>query len=302
MAAVTRCSLRTHGSAAQPAGSSATPDTARITPDASGRPRTTARGPLAIFTIGRKNRPPSLRRRAMNRWKAAAAHLLLSILVIGGIAIGAVLLWYPDGLYRVSGLDRILQLMLFIDLAAGPLLTLIIYRKGKRGLTFDLAVIALCQFGFLAYGLHALAQSRPVFLLGQPDQFTLVLADEIAPAALGIAARPEWRKLSWSGPLLAATRMPSDPVGRSRAIEALFAGGAGIEHSPRWYMPYDELAQEIARNARPLGAGQSASSYARATGVPAEHLHWHPVASRNGRGRMLIDARDGRPLQVIRAN
>lgn len=239
----------------------------------------------------------------MNRWKAAAAHLLLSVLVIGGIAIAAVLAWYPDGLYRVSGLDRIMRLMLFIDLAAGPLLTLIIYQKGKRGLKFDLAVIALCQLGFLAYGLHVLAQSRPVFLLGQPDQFTLVLADEIAPGALREAARPEWRKLSWTGPQLVATRMPTDPMLRNSAIQALFSGGAGIEHSPRWYLEYKTLVQEIVGNSRPVAPDQSISEAdLRATGVPVEHLRWHPVTSRAGRARMLIDVRDGRPLRVIPSN
>ena len=64
---------------------------------------------------------------SMNRWKASGTHFCLSILVIGGIAATAFSLWYPHGLYRVAGLDRLLLVMLGIDLTAGPLLTLIIY-------------------------------------------------------------------------------------------------------------------------------------------------------------------------------
>ncbi|MGJ4728405.1 hypothetical protein [Luteimonas sp. SDU101] len=264
------------------------------------RLRTIAQGSLAIPTIGRKNRAFSIRRQAMTRWKAAAAHLLLSILVIGGIAIAALLVWYPDGLHRVSGLDGIMRLMLLVDLTAGPLLTLIVYRQGKPSLKFDLAVIALCQLAFLGYGLYVLGQSRPVFLLGQPDRFTLVLADEIAPEALREAPRPEWRKLSWTGPVLVATRVPTDPLLRSSAVQALFSGGAGIEHSPRWYLAYEDVAREIARSSRRIDSRHAIPARdIHATGVPAEHLRWHPVASRLGQGRMLIDARDGRPLRVV---
>lgn len=236
----------------------------------------------------------------MTRWKAAGSHFALSILVIGGIATTAFLLWYPHGLHKVSGLDRILLVMLGIDLTAGPLLTLILYRPGKYGLKFDLWVVAIAQLAFLAYGLHTLWDSRPVFLVGTPETFTVVFASEISPEDLELAPRPEWRRLSWAGPQLVATKMPEDPEERQYVIDEFMSGGAGIERSPKHYRSFAELSDEIIARSQPihtLAAPHDIGSLPE--GLPANELRWLPVVSRRGEGVMLIRAWDGTPLEVL---
>lgn len=198
--------------------------------------------------------------------------------MIGGIAAAAFLLWYPHGLYRVSGLDRILLVMLGIDLTAGPLLTLILYTPGKRGLKFDLAVVAILQLAFLGYGLNTLWQGRPVFLVGTPETFTVVFASEIDPGDLAQAPRQEWRHLSWTGPVLVGTSMPEDREQRRAIIDAFMAGGAGIERTPRHYRDFDTVAPLILANAG-----------------PARTL---PVVSRRGEGLMRVAPETALPLQV----
>lgn len=237
----------------------------------------------------------------MNRWKASGSHLLLSILVIGGIALSAFLLWYPHALYRVAGLDRILLVMLGIDLTAGPLLTLILYRKGKWGLKFDLTVIALCQLAFLGYGLHTLWAARPVFLVGTPDTFTLVFASEIDDDDLARASRPEWRQLSWTGPVLVGAHMPADPAQRRTVMEEFMAGGAGIERSPRHYVAFEAVAAELLRTgARPVTQDTGiAEEDLHATGLALPALRIVPIVSRRGEGRMLVRAEDAVPLRVV---
>lgn len=239
----------------------------------------------------------------MNRWKASGSHFLLSLLVIGSIATSAFLLWYPYALYRVAGLDRILLVMFAIDITAGPLLTLILYRPGKWGLKFDLTVVALCQMAFLAYGLHTLSASRPVFLVGTPETFTLVFANEIDDADLAQAPRPEWRRLSWTGPILVGTRMPEDPEQRREIIEEFMAGGAGIERSPKHYFDYKVVAPELLKtgatsipdaNLIPIGDLRSAK-------LAKEQLRVAPIASRRGEGHMLVNATTGWPLRVVQA-
>lgn len=236
----------------------------------------------------------------MNRWKASATHLALSIAVIGGIAVTAFLLWYPDGLHRVAGLDRLLLVMLGIDLTAGPLLTLIVYKPGKPSLRFDLSVIALAQIAFLAYGLHTLWQSRPVFLVGTPETFTVVFANEIDPDDLARAPRPQWRRLSWTGPQLVGTRMPDDPAERRRIMEAFMAGGAGIERSPQRYRPYAQLAPAVLAAAKPVsGDSGIREEDVAATGRPRAQLRWVPIVSKRGSGVVLLDARSGLPLRTV---
>ncbi len=236
----------------------------------------------------------------MNRWKAAGTHFALSILVIGGIAVTAFVLWYPMGLYKVAGLDRLLIVMLGIDLTAGPLLTLILYRQGKKGLKFDLAVVAIAQLAFLAYGLNTLRLSRPVFLVGTPEVFTLVFASEIDEADLALAPRPEWRTLSWTGPRLVGTRMPADPAARRAVIEEFMAGGAGIERAPKYYRDLSTVAADIVRSSKAVDSDPAVDAgVIGKTGRAAGQLRLVPIVSRRGEGVLLIDASTAEALHTV---
>ena len=234
----------------------------------------------------------------MSRWRAAAAHLVLSIVVIGGIALAAFLVWYPHAIYRIAGLDRILLVMLAIDLTAGPLLTLIIYRTGKWGLRFDLLAIALCQAAFLCYGLHTLWKGRPVFLVATPDSYTLVFAHEVGTAHLASEGQPGWNRLPWAGPALVGARMPDDPNQRREAMDAFMAGGPGIERSPRRYLPFEVVSPDLLRSAVELPPSIPKTEVQR-TGLDRDSLRTVPVMSRRGEGLMLIDATDARPLRAV---
>ena len=79
---------------------------------------------------------------------------LLAMLVVYGV-------WNPDPLYKATGITDIFLLMLAIDIILGPILTLIVYKKGKKTLKFDLCVIALLQMSALMFGLYKVYEGRP---------------------------------------------------------------------------------------------------------------------------------------------
>ncbi len=76
----------------------------------------------------------------MSRWKAAGIHLSISILI--GLVVGALLfgVWYPPPFFHAAGADMLVLLLVGVDVVLGPLLTLIVFKSGKRGLKFDLAL------------------------------------------------------------------------------------------------------------------------------------------------------------------
>lgn len=221
----------------------------------------------------------------MNRWKAFALHLLLSLVLISGIAATALLTWYPWGLYRISGLDRLLVVMLCIDIVAGPLLTLMIYKPGKPHLRLDLSVIALVQACFLAYGLHTLWQSRPVFLVASDVRFDLVLASDLDESQVAAAPRPEWRRLSWSGPRLVGVLPPEDSAERQRLLAILLETGRDLHQLPEQYLPFEQVRDRILANAKNQPGGDREPAL--------------PVMSRFGEARMLIDPATAMPLRVL---
>lgn len=222
----------------------------------------------------------------MNRWKAFALHLLLSLVVISGVAAAALLVWFPHGLYRISGLDRLMIVMLCIDVVAGPILTLLVYKKGKPSLRMDLAIVGLVQAAFLGYGLHTLWQSRPVFLVASDVRFNLVFASEIDPQELAKAPRPEWRRLSWTGPQLVGV-LPPDGAQRRKLVEILMTTGRDQDQLPERYVPFERVKPLMLASALPHGDGAGSSQRAI------------PIASRFGDAWMLVGAASGEPQKVV---
>lgn len=191
--------------------------------------------------------------------------------------MAGLLLWYPHGLYRLADFDRILLIMLGIDIVAGPLLTLIVYKQGKSSLKFDLATIGLLQTGFFLYGLHTLAGGRPVFLVATDMRFNLVFANEIDQAALKRAHKPEWKHLSWTGPVLVGAKPPSDPQARQDLLFSYFSTGIDIHQLPEYFVDYDEIAPALLGNAE-----------TGASGIPKV-----PIMSSHGIGLMSLDPATG---------
>lgn len=225
----------------------------------------------------------------MNRWKASGLHLALSILVVGGIALTALFTWFPHGLYRVANLDRLLIIMLGIDLTMGPLLTLLVYKPAKPSLKFDLTFIAVCQMAFLMYGLYTLWGGRPVFLVASDVRMTLVFANEISEGDLKAAPRPEWRRLSWTGPVRVGVETPHDPKEKQALLATFLERGVDVESLPRYYVDYSQITPRMLSESVPDADGPSRRG---------ESFRKVPLLSRYGEAWMRVDAETGAPIEV----
>jgi hypothetical protein len=228
------------------------------------------------------------------RWGAFAAHLGLSILLLGSIAATAFLLWFPAGLHLAAKLDKLLAVMLGVDIVAGPLLTLLLYRPGKRGLKLDLAVVALLQVAFLSYGLHTLWRSRPLFLVGSQQAFALVFANELpddAASKARAAGSPRFR--GSAGPWLVGVDLSSDAA-RDEFLFAYLAGDVGPLRDPALFVPYAGLREQVLAKARPLAPDVPAAGHPR-DAVKSVAL----MSARSRSTAMLLDARTGMPLQAV---
>ena len=100
-----------------------------------------------------------------NRWSAFAAHIAISVLIF--LVLGSVIyfFWYPGFLFESDGGTEGIKLIAGVDFLIGPFLTLCVYKLGKRGLRFDLTMIALLQTACLSYGMWTVWQTRPVALV-----------------------------------------------------------------------------------------------------------------------------------------
>ena len=244
--------------------------------------------------------------RNFNRWQAFGGHLSFSLLL--GLAVFALVrwVWYPDALFELGGAGKLMALVVGIDVVLGPLLTLIVFNPRKRSLIWDLAVILALQIGALGYGVWVMAQSRPVFLVAVVDRYELVAANEIHPDDLAKASRPEWRSLSWTGPIVVGAQASENPEERmAQAMDAM-QGGPDLPQLPKYFVPIEGLVGPLASRARALGEfdlvapGKVAELRAWLTrqGLKEDGVAVLPLKARLGMGAVLIDRRTARPLRT----
>jgi len=252
---------------------------------------------------------PGARLRAGNaplsRWKASGIHLLLSACIAGALVAVMLLVWYPWPLFEVAGGSGLVIILVGVDVVLGPLITLVIFKAGKKGLKFDLAVIACLQLAALAYGVHAVFVVRPVYMVYNVDRFNLVSAIDLDPADIAAAPREEFRRLPIDGPHYIAAPQPSDPKERQKILEFALAG-KDVHLFPQQYVPFGGAqAQEALRHARDIGVltGRDTSGaiakYLESKGRTKDSVKFLPLRARQMDAAVLLDAKTGDPLRIV---
>lgn len=248
-----------------------------------------------------------LKLREISRFKAASLHLIISAAIAAGVFGAMLALWYPQPYFRAMGGTELIALIVGVDVALGPLLTLIVFDTRKKSLPFDLACVALLQLAALSYGVFAMQSGRPVFTVFTGNQLAVVSAAEIEPEELAKGSREEFRRLSLTGPLLVAALPPSDPEERGKIA---FAGllGYGIQHLPRCYVPYADQKAEVLAAARTLDElppGEANSSAAKARGYlersgrKADSVRFLPTQTHQGKLLGVVDATSAELLDLL---
>ena len=202
------------------------------------------------------------------------------------------------------GGKNLLIILVSVDVCIGPLLTLVVFNPAKKELRRDLAIIATVQLVALLYGAWVTFGARPVFTVFAKDHFDVVAANEIDDADLA-QAPPEFRSLSLTGPRIVGTRMPTD-VNERNAVVFAAVGGKDLQHFPKYYVAYADMAAEVKNGAKPLNALLKAHPDAveaiRAASVeagrPESLLLYVPLRARLRAMTAVLDARDLRVVTI----
>lgn len=185
------------------------------------------------------------------RVNAFLIHLAASAL-IACVAMALVfLVWYPAPLATAIGVTPIFLLMLGIDVTLGPLLTLVVYKPGKKSLRMDLSIIVLLQVGALVYGLHTMAIARPAWIVFNADRFDVVQALEVE-AKYADRATPQFKNAPWTGPRWAASAAPASQEDSQALMFEALDGGADLPQRIDLYSPIEQSADAIRAKALPL--------------------------------------------------
>ncbi len=180
----------------------------------------------------------------MTRYKAAALHFTGSAFVLLLLFVWVRWVWYPGPLFFAASGVNLLGIITAVDVVLGPLIMLIIFDAKKKSLKFDIAIILICQIGFMLYGAMSIFEARPVYLTFAKNRFHLITANQLEATNLDKVKRPEFTKLPLFGPKIVVAAEPKDPKEQEQIILATSAL-YGIQHMPQYYVPYDDQGKAL---------------------------------------------------------
>jgi len=236
-----------------------------------------------------------------NRYRAGASFLAVSATV--AIAVFAIIyfVFYPWGLFETIGGLELFFLITLIDLVIGPVLVTIVFKPGKKGLLFDLVVIAGLQVAALVYGLHVLYLSRPAYIVFVKDRFEFVRANDLSDTE--VAKGTLSQVLPVFGPRLVAANLPKDPKDLETLIFGSFSG-IDVQHFPRYYVDYRSASGQVRANALPiarlreLNPGKDAYISRLLADAGKRPVAYLPFKADKREAAALIDEADGSLIRV----
>ena len=239
-----------------------------------------------------------------SRLRAFSGHLMLSLLIVSLVFAVVFLLWYPAPFFAAVGAWSVIRILVGVDLVLGPLLTLIVFKPGKRLLIVDVVFIAIVQFSALVYGVAVLYDERPQFAVFALDRFH-VMSDQDVPEEL--RAQHDWIRKPFRGPLMASARLPESIEEQQRLIEeTVFGGAPDIEQRPSLWVPYAQDTEVVGRDAysidllrsSPNASDQIDRTVAR-LGTDEAELGFYPMVTAKNEACAIVDRSTGELLAVL---
>jgi hypothetical protein len=178
--------------------------------------------------------------RPANRWQAFGIHILISLCIFLVLASVIYFWWYPGFLFLHDGGIDGMKLIAGVDFFIGPILTLCVYKLGKKSLPFDLACIAVFQLACLVGGMWTVWSTRTIAVVYAAGSFATTNAYGYTSQKIDIKKVPQ---LQTRWPVWLSVNLPKGQENQLKAVWAVM--GSGLEYSTENYAPYAKNLPEL---------------------------------------------------------
>ena len=235
----------------------------------------------------------------MNKSRATLNHLWPSLLILATLAIIILFAWYPYPFRQFGESGKFAALLILAAVCLAPALTWFVYKKGKRGMLFDLWVIVIIQLAAIAWGTYSLYQSRPYFMVHTVDRFEVFSKRDMDVTQVTDA---RFLDKPLAGPILLYAHMPADPVAYQKFLkEVMFEGKPDLQYRPEFWSLYTERQKRALEKSRPLedlrNARPESSSaidqLVNESGGNIGQLRFIPALVNDSQFAVIIDANNG---------
>jgi hypothetical protein len=234
------------------------------------------------------------------RLRAFALHLAASLVVIG-LFLLLLQIWYPGPFFEMESAWRAVRVVIGVQLVLGPLLTLLVfdYRKAAHLLRLDLTVIIALQLAALGWGAWSSYTARPAYLVYSQGLFQTVSPGEVDASRLTV---PSLASSVMTPPQMVYALPPQDDAEGAALFTALLRGEApDIPFLAERYRPLpphlDELRLQAQRNAQLLQANpakwQAVGKWLSAHGGTLQEYGFFPVFGHKKEGVAVVHLASG---------
>jgi len=135
-------------------------------------------------------------------------HLGISLVIFVGLLYFILVEWYPQPLFGTDGGWQGIQIVAFVDIVLGPLLTLVVYKKGKPRLMMDLVIIGIIQITALTSGTIVVYNEHPVAIVIMDNRLNPITAYQVKEAGIDLSSLKNFSDLH---PPTIFVNLPDDP-------------------------------------------------------------------------------------------
>lgn len=207
------------------------------------------------------------------RKAAFGVHLLISLILLIILLTVIFFIWYPYDLIFAGGIDG-LKILMGVDLVVGPLLTYIVFKPGKKGLKFDLSLIAGLQVICLAYGMWMVHSQRPLVQVLIDDGIHLLSISDIQQQDMDTS------KLVGRSPSNVVMNLPEDENSWSAIkFSTEFADNKPFSFRSDLYIPISEVTKEQYNNRLEAVIRRYGNSEMEELNTAEKSCTWIPIIS-----------------------
>ena len=232
------------------------------------------------------------------RLAASAALLLLAYTVIRAF-------WYPGAYFGISDASKQFWMLAAVVIVAGPGLSTVVFRPGKKGLVMDLWILGGLEVAAVVAAMTFLYLRQPYFAVFAIDRFEAVPRQEVLDfdaAVESFGRRPAHR------PRLVSASLPDDPERMNTLIdETVLMGMPDIDRRPEFWAPYASGVVTVKATGHPLSLlatfdeerHDAVVAWVAASKRPVDSFLFVPLRGKSGDATMIIDSLSGYPVATL---
>jgi hypothetical protein len=233
--------------------------------------------------------------KAANRWQAFGIHLAISITIFILLAAIIYFWWYPGFLFLYDGGLDGMKLIAGVDIFIGPVLTLCVYKLGKKSLVFDLSCIAVLQIICLCGGMFVVHKTRPIAIVYAAGSYATTNMHGYEDAKQNID-KIKILKQRWPASL--AVDLPEDSEGSVTAIWGLM--GDSVQYNVDNYVPYEQKIKTLAKSGLQVDSVKGSAPEMHVYQSQHPELRFFPMTTSVYEGYVAVDLKTGKIMKFFK--